>query len=51
MNLNPEESDLTKMKDNDPSEYGVTVGTCYGGILFTIENNKVTEIFIGASAE
>lgn len=49
--LNPEESDLTKMKANDPSEYSVTAGTCYGGILFTLKNNKVSEIFIGASAE
>lgn len=49
--FNPEESDLKKIKDNDPSEYSVTAGTCYGGILFTINGNKVKEIFIGAGAE
>lgn len=49
--LNPEESELNKLKNNDPSEYTVTAGTCYGGVIFTMKNNKVIKIFIGAAAE
>jgi len=29
----------------------IVVGTVYGGLVFNFENNKVTSIFIGASAE
>lgn len=49
--LNPEESDLKKINNNDPSEFSVTAGTCYGGIILTFKNNRVSKIFIGAAAE
>ena len=34
-----------------PEKELILVGTIYDGIFFTIENGKVTEIFVGAKAE
>ena len=39
--INPEES----------SKEQITVGSVYGGIIFTIKNDKVATIFLGAAAE
>lgn len=39
--INPEES----------SNEQITVGSIYGGIIFTIKNDKVTTVFLGAAAE
>ncbi len=39
--INPEES----------SKEQITVGSIYGGIIFTIKNDKVVSIFLGAAAE
>lgn len=38
-------------KENPPTAKLITVGSIYGGILFTIEKGKVTDIFFGAAAE
>jgi hypothetical protein len=39
--INPEES----------SKEQITVGSVYGGIIFTLKNDKVASIFLGAAAE
>jgi len=39
--INPEESNQEQ----------ITVGSVYGGILFTLKNDKVKSIFLGAAAE
>jgi hypothetical protein len=38
-------------KENPPTSKLITVGSIYGGILFTLEKGKVTRIFFGAAAE
>lgn len=39
--IDPEATDKTQ----------ITVGSVYGGIIFTFENDKVSRIFVGAAAE
>lgn len=39
------------MKENANNQYGLVAGTVYGGVIFGIEKNRVTSIFIGAAAE
>ncbi|HEX9060384.1 MAG TPA: hypothetical protein VF941_09410 [Clostridia bacterium] len=29
----------------------IVIGTVYGGIIFSFDNNKVSKVFIGAAAE
>lgn len=44
----------TYKKDIDPEATGktqITVGSIYGGIIFTFDNGKVSRIFLGAAAE
>lgn len=43
-------------KEIDPKEVAsepeqIVAGTIYGGVIFTLDNNKVTSLFIGAAAE
>lgn len=43
-------------KEIDPKEVAsepdqIVAGTVYGGVIFTLDNGKVTSIFIGAAAE
>ena len=35
----------------ESSKEQVTIGSVYGGIIFTLQQNKVTNIFLGAAAE
>lgn len=43
-------SELIHKEASEPGDV-VVVGTIYGGTIFTITNNKVSKIFIGAAAE
>ena len=36
---------------DESSKEQVTIGSVYGGIIFTLQQNKVTNIFLGAAAE
>jgi len=38
-------------KDNTAEGQTIVVGSIYGGTIFTIQNGKVSKIFIGAAAE
>lgn len=39
------------INSNESTKEQVTIGSVYGGIIFTLTNNKVTSIFLGAAAE
>lgn len=38
-------------KETDSESDRIVAGTVYGGVIFTLNSNKVTSIFIGAAAE
>ncbi len=38
-------------KENPPTATSIVAGSIYGGVIFTLEKGKVTQIFIGAAAE
>ena len=38
-------------EEDPPDADGIVAGSIYGGLVFTLENGKVTEMFLGAMAE
>jgi hypothetical protein len=41
----------SQINTEESSPDQVTIGSVYGGIIFTLENHKVSRIFLGAAAE
>lgn len=44
-------NDLINQEESNVDQGIIVVGSVYGGVLFSMENNVVSEIFIGASAD